>query len=1489
MNGFSRWAAGSLLLLPILSAAAWGAPARTIDIGLDPTLELMGVVELLSGPTMKKQGIASLPPEELSQTVERFAPWKTAAVRARVVGKDAACDFLKRSDALVRLDLTDLPELAARSAIPVDFVNCFGGPQGLSGWLDGLRTFAAKSSFLDYFAAKKTRWEPGLELFRQETDSANLIAKIERYTGLPFLGTYSMRLSGHHAPGAQTNSVITNDDGSTRIVSILGPRSRAQGEAVIRVEEILPIAWHELAHGILDRVSDLYRDEVLRRSAAQKTLSWDCYGGWEQCFKENVVRAVMVRLVALEKGAAFGERVLQEEGLKKYPYLAALAERLKEYESDRARYPTLAHFYPRLLAVFPEAPGSPAPSRRTTGAGDPGPDWLAEAGAPFSTAGQREKALALLDAVLAGPGGPNPDLLLRRGVLRLSQGIYEGSREDAAAVLRARPASAEALYLTALAQEAKGLGQESDATLRQAAESCAAARSDSVLCRNVGARLARGKAGRPRPASAAALSVSFDADARVELLGIVQMLAEPDAFRLQFSSASPAYAEYGRKAWKVFSPFSGHPAVAGLKQLRKENRLLETVSGLLALSAPPELAPLPYANEGEVRFPDVKFLADLRDFSLKSGFMDFYRTSSGLLGLMTESAREETRRGLLRPNTVASYLRHVQPERHRFILTPLLPRDMAANAVVSDAGGRQNVRIRPADYSGKSLFDLGDFGSSPAHEIAHNLIDSYALDHRLELEAYAGLMVPGCTDSWMGCVLEHVDLAVTLRMVALERGEGAYRSTLAEFAKRGFPYLEPLCRRLKEWESSSGVPFEKFYPRLVSVFRETLLKDASLQARAALERRAKEAAARSEPALVPRTATEPITDARLELASALIGLADQREPSGPFAAHAAHPAVEKARHFLKKKELRALPAELMLYVSSPPALVPAGLIPESLLVSAGGQEAVDEFYEAVRDFAVRSNFSGYYQSSAKTYQALAARHAKQLKSVSPSAGRLVVSALLPARYWARVVRIRRAAPPEVWTLMSDGLMGADGVGHSGAAVEIRMTADPRVELLSVLLLLNRPGAAPGPQSPYERDAVSWFSAFSTYPAVAQTAALLKRDSGMNLPAQITLRLSAPPDLYAPEPLPGGYLDAAGGEEVVERFIEAMRDFARESRFMAFYEAHRADYEGFSAQAESETLSSISPKAVAAYLGVSFGDRYTFLLAPMLSENHATNLSLRHYDRVEEVRLRPARYSKNRGLRFRFDQFDATVAHELVHTVTNPLVSDFDAKGAKVPSLCRDLQGVSWSGCVQEHLVYAVTLRILALELGEPIYREMLRDYTNLGFPHLEALGASLKDYESDRARYKTLKEFYPRLQAVFSKALAKGAIEPSRSDTAPRRLKDQGVKDFMEGRFAEAARNFMEALKVAPRDAETFLNLGVVYEKLGQKEKALESYSRAIDFSFERSARARDIKVAAFSSRAALLSSGGRVEEARQDLRRALETAPSDWDGRPDLERRLAP
>lgn len=379
--------------------------------------------------------------------------------------------------------------------------------------------------------------------------------------------------------------------------------------------------------------------------------------------------------------------------------------------------------------------------------------------------------------------------------------------------------------------------------------------------------------------------------------------------------------------------------------------------------------------------------------------------------------------------------------------------------------------------------------------------------------------------------------------------------------------------------------------------------------------------------------------------------------------------------------------------------------------------------------------------------------------------------------------------------------------------------NPRVELLSVLLLLGeRPGAAPQEKSPYRRDAERWFAAYSTHPAVARTS---------DMTALFQLHSSSAPDA-------------------------SVEDFARRSRFADFYAAHREDYRAFAARAESEALTAMHPGAVRAYLGGSPRESPSFVLAPLLPEDASGHLV--------RLRLRPARYSKKDGYRFLFDQLGSSQAHELVRAALVPLLPDSDARGYQAPPACNDAEGRTRPRCVEEHIILAVLLRALAQDLGEPVYVDLVHAHAQRGFPYLEALGERLREYESGRDRYRALKDFYPRLESVFHETIPDEAgAAPQGAAAELRRLKDLGVKDFVEGRFAAAAEKFAAALKVAPRDAETLLNLGVVYEKLGRKTEALECYDLAVKYSEGRASGPHAVKAAAFSSRANLLRERGRA------------------------------
>ena len=59
------------------------------------------------------------------------------------------------------------------------------------------------------------------------------------------------------------------------------------------------------------------------------------------------------------------------------------------------------------------------------------------------------------------------------------------------------------------------------------------------------------------------------------------------------------------------------------------------------------------------------------------------------------------------------------------------------------------------------------------------------------------------------------------------------------------------------------------------------------------------------------------------------------------------------------------------------------------------------------------------------------------------------------------------------------------------------------------------------------------------------------------PPGVMVHLSAPPELREVSPVDAFLVERAGGREALDQFMNALRAFARDTRFMDFYRVHGA--------------------------------------------------------------------------------------------------------------------------------------------------------------------------------------------------------------------------------------------------------------------------------------------------------------------------------------------
>ncbi len=133
---------------------------------------------------------------------------------------------------------------------------------------------------------------------------------------------------------------------------------------------------------------------------------------------------------------------------------------------------------------------------------------------------------------------------------------------------------------------------------------------------------------------------------------------------------------------------------------------------------------------------------------------------------------------------------------------------------------------------------------------------------------------------------------------------------------------------------------------------------------------------------------------------------------------------------------------------------------------------------------------------------------------------------------------------------------------AGPEPSARAFVDPRVELVSAVLALTRwPELGPwnSRDSRYARDFNEAFLPFKEHAAVRMLDAMIGEGFTFDVPLRWILHYGDPPEL--PQHLAfDTYMFRRASDKQMTGLAAAMRDFARQSHFMRFFEAHREEYD-----------------------------------------------------------------------------------------------------------------------------------------------------------------------------------------------------------------------------------------------------------------------------------------------------------------------------------------
>ena len=339
--------------LALLALGAAAHSQQRLEVKVDPRIELMAVTQILADYGWT--GLLSKQDTAYRRDVDAwFSPFKQHAVVKRFAELarggytfDGPAGTMMCLSAPPEVKLDGLPEECGAPRA--------GGAASLEAWLEQLRDFARVSDFGSFFRA-----HAGLFALMEEATRKKLVrdyaADLEAYHGIR-QASYTIILApllvGNYGPRRG------RPDGRFDIYGILGTTGTSNGVPQFgSVENLRALVWHEFGHSFVnpevERLSaSLDKSKQLMDPIAARMRA-SAYQQWRTVVIEHVDRAVAVRLAFRELGEDAGEQALANEKAASFAYVEALAERLKEYEQHRDRYPTFRDFAPRLIAVFDE-------------------------------------------------------------------------------------------------------------------------------------------------------------------------------------------------------------------------------------------------------------------------------------------------------------------------------------------------------------------------------------------------------------------------------------------------------------------------------------------------------------------------------------------------------------------------------------------------------------------------------------------------------------------------------------------------------------------------------------------------------------------------------------------------------------------------------------------------------------------------------------------------------------------------------------------------------------------------------------------------------------------------------------------------------------------------------------------------------------------------------------------------------------------------------
>jgi hypothetical protein len=323
-------------------------------------------------------------------------------------------------------------------------------------------------------------------------------------------------------------------------------------------------------------------------------------------------------------------------------------------------------------------------------------------------------------------------------------------------------------------------------------------------------------------------------------------------------------------------------------------------------------------------------------------------------------------------------------------------------------------------------------------------------------------------------------------------------------------------------------------------------------------------------------------------------------------------------------------------------------------------------------------------------------------------------------------------------------------------------SDVRVDLISTVQILADgydENSIPTVAVPYAETILKHARVHRKHPVIKGFRKLASKEGRIGQVSRALLYYGPPPGLRPRDDVPYDEIGALGGKESWEGFLSALRDFAIKTDFAGVYMETKPLRVAILKDARAELAGDFPAERFVEYVGAQPMRQLRFIIAPLLHTDKMVVSNRVNYRNNVVEQIRP--YESWRG--YNFTMFGNSAGHDFVHELAPDLPAEVwgSLRGYPVSKACFWTKDY-WADCLEEQLVYAVTLRVEALQGGAFAAESRVEPLETRGFDRVRNIMNALESLEQDKKLRAPLASLLPEL----AKAVRKGHAPSPEASTA---------------------------------------------------------------------------------------------------------------------------